>query len=89
MLDAQRSFAAHGIKGECGHVTIPVGSASVEVPVNVKTVFMGLGMAKSHKTDEAVICSCNNKVIDSKVIFKREGPHLNDKATLNYLIFGW
>jgi len=88
-MDAQRCFAAHGIKGECGHITFPADCASIEVPVAVKTVFMGMGIAVTPNTLEAAICSCSNEVKNGKVVFRKHGPHLNDEATLNYQIYGW
>ena len=88
-IGVQRSFNAHGIKGECGHVTFDAGSPIVLVPTALKTIFMGMGQMQTGEQLSQLICTCSNKVVDGKVEFKRHGGYLGDAPTLNYILFGW
>lgn len=85
----QRSFTAHGIKGECGHITFEPLSATVLVPTALKTIFMGMGQMQTGEQLNQLICTCSNEIVNGKVEFKRHGSYLSDAPTMNYILFGW
>jgi len=85
----QREFTAHGIKGECGHITFEPYSPTVRVPTSLKTVFMGLGQMATGSQLNQLIATCDNKVKDGKVTFTRHGGYIGDAPVLNFMMFGW
>jgi len=87
--ELQRCFSAHGVKGECGCVKFDIGSRTVDVPVIVKTVFMGFGQMETGDCLNSLVCTCENKVKDGKVTFTRHGGFYNDSPKMNFLVLGW
>ena len=85
----QRCFSAHGVKGECGHVQFEKGERTVEVPVMVRTVFMGFGQMETGDSLNSIVCTCENEVVNGKVTFTRHGGFYQDSPKMNFLILGW
>lgn len=85
----QRHFEAHGIKGECGCVQFDEDSRVIDIPVMVKTIFMGFGQMETGEGLNSLICTCENKVVDGKVTFTRHGGFYKDSPKMNFLILGW
>jgi len=85
----QRSFSAHGVKGECGCVRFEAGSRTIKVPVMAKTIFMGFGQTKTGDCLNSLVCTCDNSVVDGKTTFTRHGGYYGDDPEMNFLILGW
>lgn len=89
-IGAQRQFEAHGIKGECGHISFSPNSDTVEVPVGIRTIFSAIGaLDGALPIMGQVTCTCDRKVVDGKLTFKRHGGYICDAPTMNYQILGW
>ena len=87
---AQRHFEPHGIKGECGHVSFSPNSDTVRVPVGFRTVFSAVGTLDGRiPVLQQAACTCDRKVVDGKVTFRRHGAYLGDAPTMNFIIYGW
>ena len=88
-IGVQRSFTAHGAKGECGWVSFEPNSRTVSVPVSFKTIFMGIGQMQTGDSFDSFFCTCANEVVDGRVTFTRHGGVYNDGSKMNFVMYGW
>lgn len=91
-LDTQRSFAMHGMKGECGHVAFTADTYTLAVPTAMNTVFMAFGIIETDTTDgnHSLVCTASRTVAAAGTItFTRHCQYNGDAPVMSYVIFGW
>jgi hypothetical protein len=87
----------HGLKYEVGAVTFAAGSATLEVPTGLTTIFAGGATVKkstSHNRTYSVVAVFDNERSTARstagaVTLTRIGPYLEDAPTFNYWLAGW
>jgi hypothetical protein len=89
-LDCQRTAKAQGLNLEAGHLTFQPGQVELKVPTMLKTVFYAHGTLQTESAQWSnPVCTCDNEVVDNKVVFQRLGPYYGRAAVMNYFMAGW